>query len=89
MSAFAEAAREIDNLTRRVEQLESIVRSLRVRGAEPERTAYKVSEVARLIGKRPATVRRMIEDGRLRANDMGGWYSVPADEVARLRQVAS
>lgn len=89
MSAFADAAREIDNLTRRVEQLESLVRSLRTKGAEPERTAYKVSEVARMIGKKPQTVRNMIKNRRLAAERMNGWWLVPAEAVEQLRRVAS
>jgi excisionase family DNA binding protein len=89
VTAFADADRVLENLTRRVEQLESLVRTLRARGTEPERTAYKVSEVARMIGKKPQTVRNMISDGRLAAEDMGGWFLVPADAVERLRRVAS
>ncbi len=82
MSAFSEAARELESLSRRVEQLEALMRASR--RDVPERTAYKVSEVAALIGRAPKTVRRMIEDGRLSAEDMGGWYAVPRSEVERL-----
>lgn len=87
MTGLGDAAREFEELRRRVEQLEALVRSGRAQ--QPPRAAYKVSEVARLIGKAPSTVRTMIGDGRIKADDMGGWYAVSAAEVERLSGRAS
>lgn len=87
MSAL-DFAREFELLKRRVAELESRLSGGGVAGAEPPRTAYKVSEVARMIGRTPATVRRMIHDGQLSAQDMGGWFAVPASEVERLRRAS-
>lgn len=82
MTAFDDAAREMAELTRRVEQLESQLRTLRQRHDEPERTSYKVAEAAALLNVHPQTVRNMIADGRLPAEDMGGWYVIDASVVA-------
>lgn len=96
MSAFEDAARELDNLVRHVEQLrtadllarferlEATVQTLAERLDGPERTAYKLSEVAEIVGVSAFTLRRWIKAGRLEAEDMGGWYSVPASVVAEL-----
>lgn len=86
MTALEDAAREMAELTRRVEQLETLVRSSRGEKPGPPRTAYKVREVAEMIGKKPRTVLAMIAAGRLVAEDMGGWYAVPASAVDELVQ---
>ena len=46
----------------------------------------RISEVARLLGVRPARVRELIATGQLRSVRFGvnGWHRVPADEVERL-----
>lgn len=68
----------IDKLTARIARLEKTAR-------QPERKAYKPSEVAAMIGcKDEQTVRDMIHDGRLEAVDMGGWYLIPLAAVDAL-----
>lgn len=90
MSAFGALDREFEELKQRVAQLEALIRGGGLRSVgQPPRTAYKPSEVARMIGKSPRTVREMIKDGRIQADDMGGWYSVPRSEVERLSGRAS
>ena len=87
MTAFSDAARQLDDLVRRVEELESEVQALRaptLAAVAPPRTAYKVSEVAEKLRVHPQTVRNMIGDGRLEAEDMGGWYAVPAAAVEAI-----
>lgn len=90
MTAFDDAARVIDNLTRRVEQLETQYHALRGEKAGPPRTAYTVPEVALMIGKEPSTVREWIRDGRLEAEKMAdenggrGWWAVPAAAAEAL-----
>lgn len=87
MTAFGDAARQLDDLVRRVEELESAVQALRgpaLAAVVPPRTAYKVSEVAEKLQVHPQTVRNMIGDGRLEAEDMGGWWAVPAVVVDSL-----
>lgn len=84
MSAFEQIAVEFAELARRVEQLESQLRTLRGEKAGPARTAFRVSEVAAMIGKKPQTVRNMIADGRLEAERMDGWWLVPASAVDAL-----
>lgn len=93
MSAFEDAAREMANLVRRVEQLESQLRTLRGQALrqddQPPRTGYKVSEFARLIGKHPQTVRNMIADGRLDAVDAGGWWLIPVEVADAFTSVGA
>lgn len=84
MSAFEQAAQELQRLVRRVEVLEAEVRSLRERREGLPRTAYKPSEVAAMLGKNTATIREWIKDGRLEAEDMGGWYAIPAEAIDAL-----
>lgn len=90
MTAFEAAAREIAELTRRVEQLESQLRTLRGEKAGPPRTAYTVPEVAAMVGKTPATVREWIRDGRLEAENMAdenggrGWWAIPVAAAEAL-----
>jgi hypothetical protein len=90
MTAFDDAARVIDNLTRRVEQLESQLRTLRGEKDGPPRTAYTVPEVAAMVGKTPATVREWIRDGRLEAENMAaenggrGWWAIPVAAAEAL-----
>lgn len=68
-----------------VEKLAAQIARLEKAARQPERKAYKPSEVAAMLGlKEPKTVREMIQDGRLAAVDMGGWYLIPAAEVDRL-----
>lgn len=75
MSAALVAA--IKELTERIGRLEKAAR-------QPERRAYKVAEVAAMFGCDPQAVRDMIHNGRLTAEDMGGWYLIPASELDRL-----
>jgi excisionase family DNA binding protein len=89
MSAFDDAAREIDQLTRRLTELETQVRSLLDRREGPARTAYKPSEVAAMLGKNTATIREWIKDGRLPAEDLGGHYAIPASAVDAIGRRAS
>jgi excisionase family DNA binding protein len=85
MSAFEDAARELDDLKQRVEQLEALVQSMRQRREGLPRTAYKPSEVAAMTGWSTSKVRAWIRDERLPAEDMGnGRYAVPAWAVERL-----
>jgi excisionase family DNA binding protein len=84
MSAFDDAARDMANLVQRVADLENQVKSLLARREGLARTAYKPSEVAAMLGKNPATIREWIKDGRLPAEDMGGWYAVPASAVEAI-----
>lgn len=95
MSAFADADRKIEELERRVEQLESlinsgrvvndqfetIIRNGRVIGDQPRRTAYRPSEVGKLIGRSAAAVRNLINDGAIRAERVNGMWIVPAKAV--------
>lgn len=75
---IADLVAAIKELTDRIGRLEKAAR-------QPERKAYKVAEVAAMLGcDDPQTVREMIHDGRLRAEDMGGWYLIPASELDRL-----
>jgi excisionase family DNA binding protein len=79
MSAFTDAAREVEQLTQRVATLEAKVKDLLARKEGPERTGYKPSEVAKMIGWSADAVRMWIRDGKLPAEDMGGGrYIVPA-----------
>lgn len=79
MSAFDDVAREVDQLTQRVADLEAKVKALLARREGPPRTGYKPSEVAEMIGWSPDTIRAWIRDGKLAAEDMGGGrYVVPA-----------
>jgi excisionase family DNA binding protein len=75
MSAALVAA--IEKLTERIARLEKAAR-------QPERQAYKVAEVAAMFGCESQSVRDMIHNGRLRAEDMGGWYLIPRTEVENL-----
>lgn len=84
MSAFSDVAREFDELKRRVEQLEALLRSRTSPANNPPRTAYRTREVAQLCGVATKTVRGWIADGRLEAEDMGHWWAVPASAVDRL-----
>lgn len=83
MTAFDDAARAFDNLTRRVEQLESQLRTLRASEGQPARTAYRPSEVAAMTGFTTKTIQAWIRDGRLAAEWMegeggGGRWAIPA-----------
>lgn len=81
MSAFEDAAREMSTLLSRISAIESELAELRSRVAAPARTAYKVTEAAAILGVHPNTVRARIAEGRLPAEDMGGWYAIPASAV--------
>ena len=72
--ALVEAVKE---LTDRIARLEKAAR-------QPERKAFKTGEVAAMFGCDAQAVRDMIHNGRLGAEDMGGWYLIPASEVDRL-----
>lgn len=86
MSALLAAARELEELRARVAQLEADFRALRsARAGDPPRTMYKSSEVATMLGCCDQTVRNMIADGRLEAEDMGGWYAITPAAVAAVR----
>lgn len=53
-------------------------------------TAFvSVSETARILGACPATVRRLIARGRLRALAVGKVYRVELDSIGALRVGAS
>lgn len=79
MSAFADAAREFEQLNKRLAALETQVKNLSTSKDTPPRIAYKPSEVAAMTGWSVGAVRSWIRDGRLKAEDMGnGRYIVPA-----------
>lgn len=85
MSAFDDAAREIERLTQRLAAVEDQVKTLLSQRQGLERTAYKPSEVAAMTGWSTRAVRMWIQDGRLAAEDMGnGRYAVPAWAVEQL-----
>jgi excisionase family DNA binding protein len=85
MSAFDDAAREVANLTKRVADLEEMVRTLAARKDAPARIAYKPSEVAAMLGKNTRTIHQWIKDGRLPAEEMdGGRYAIPAYAVEAI-----
>lgn len=42
---------------------------------------YDTLAVARILDVHVLTVRRMVNDGRLRAIDVGGRYRIPADAL--------
>lgn len=85
MSAFTAAAREIDDLLKRVADLEQQVRVLLAGRDQLPRIAFKPSEVAEMTGWSADQVRLWIRDGRLPAEDMGnGRYAVPAWAVEQL-----
>jgi excisionase family DNA binding protein len=67
----------IEKLTERITRLEKAAR-------QPERVAYRPSEVAAMLGVKPQTVRELIHEERIQAQDMGGWYLITAVEVSRL-----
>ena len=49
-----------------------------------ERLAYRVREVAEMLGIHERTVSRWLREGRLKRVKLGGTTLVPADQVARL-----
>lgn len=68
-----------------VKDLTREVQALKKAHKQPARRAYKVSEVAAMLGCDDAqTVREMIHDGRLEAVDMGTWYLIPLAAVEAL-----
>jgi excisionase family DNA binding protein len=81
MNVFFEVAKELDELRRRVEQLEADARTGHAH--EPPRTAYRVREVAALVGLSAKTIRQRIADGRLEAEDMGGWWAISPAAVQK------
>jgi excisionase family DNA binding protein len=89
MSTFSDAARELDALKWRVEQLESQMLSLKQGRTEPPRTAYRPSEVAAMTGFKAKTIQAWIREGRLDAVDMGGRWAVPAEAVEKLLDTRS
>jgi excisionase family DNA binding protein len=85
MSAFDDAAREMDQLAKRLADLETQVKDLLARRDGPARVAYKPSEVAAMTGFSDRAVRMWISEGRLPAEDMGnGRYAIPAWAVEQL-----
>lgn len=84
MSVFDDASRQIEELMRRVEQLESQVRTLRSGTDGPPRTAYRTREVAQMTGMKLSTIQAWIRNGQLQAADMGGYWAVPAAAVESL-----
>lgn len=89
MNPFDDAARAFDNLTRRVEQLESQLRTLRGEKAGPPRTHYRPSEVAAMTGFATKTIEAWARDGRIEAEKVegeggGGRWAIPAAAVEAL-----
>lgn len=79
----------ISELTVAVEELTDRIKRLEKAASQPPRTAYRPGEVAKMIGCNAQTVRNMIADGRLEAEDMGGWWAIPASAVTRLLEPES
>jgi excisionase family DNA binding protein len=52
----------------------------------PKRPSYTVEELAGLLRIADRSVRRYIEDGRIRAIKVGKWVRIPAEEVDRLME---
>jgi excisionase family DNA binding protein len=73
----AEVAAQLAALTAAVKRLEKAAQ-------QPPRVAYKVTEVAALLGVSAQQVRELIHSGRLEATDMGGWYLVSAEALDRM-----
>lgn len=46
---------------------------------------YSITEAANALGMRPASVRRAILQGRLRAQRIGYYYAIDAAEIDRYR----
>jgi excisionase family DNA binding protein len=84
MTAFDDAARALDDLMQRVERLEQQVKTMTRTQSGPPRTAYRTREVAEMTGLKTETIQAWIRDGRLEAEDMGGWYAVPAAAAEAL-----
>lgn len=83
MSALADFDREFTELRKRVEQLETLVRSGR-QSDQPPRTAFRPSEVAKQVGVSTQTVRDWINDGSLKAERLNGLWIIPATAVDEL-----